>query len=187
MVKMLEKSIMRINKGTYLTLALLLACFTGMAQMTANSFRMSPIVMTSAASTTIGGTVAVFNGGNKCLSVATGLSTLTTIATNGTGKFGASCAEVVPVADVLTITSLTVYPNPTHSLTTLKCDGVFDANLFGQVRIISMDGRVVMSQMVAMQDLKVGYVINAASYAAGTYVVSVDFMSKHYTTKLIKI
>jgi hypothetical protein len=178
---------MRFNKGTYLVLALLLTCTAGMAQMTANSFRISPIVMTSASSTTMGGTIAVFGGGNKCLTVSTGLSTLTTIATNGTGKFGASCAEVVPVADVLTITSLTVYPNPTHSLTTLKCDGVFDANLFGQVRIISMDGRVVMSQMVAMQELKAGFVINAASFAAGTYVVSVDFMNKHYTTKLIKI
>ncbi len=178
---------MRINKGTYLVLALLLACSTGMAQMTANSFRISPVVMMSTSSTTMGGTVAVFNGGNKCLNVTTGLSTLTTVATNGTGKFGASCAEVVPVADVLTITSLTVYPNPTHSLTTLKCDGVFDANLFGQVRIISMDGRVVMSQMVSMESLKTGYVINAASFAAGTYVVSVDFMNKHYTTKLIKI
>lgn len=178
---------MRINKGTYLVLALLLACTTGMAQMTANSFKRSSVVMINASSTTMGGSVAVFNGGGKCLNVASGLSTVSTVATNGKGEFGASCAEIVPVADVLTITSLTVYPNPTHSLTTLKCDGVFDANLFGQVRIISMDGRVMMSQMIPMQDLKAGHILNVASYAAGTYVVSVDFMNKHYTTKLIKI
>ncbi|NCI49247.1 T9SS type A sorting domain-containing protein [Sediminibacterium roseum] len=178
---------MRINKGIYLVLALLFACTTGMTQMTAASFKRSPVAMITTSSTTIGGTVAVFNGGNKCLNVVSGLSAISTIATNGTGKFGASCAEVAPVADVLTITSITVYPNPTHSLTTLKCDGVFDANLFGQVRIISMDGRVMMSQMIPMQDLKAGHILNVASYAAGTYVVSVDFMNKHYTTKLIKI
>lgn len=177
---------MRINKGTYLVVALLLACIAGKAQSSAVPFTISPVVISTGSTTMIGGTAALVDGGNKCVQMASGLRTLT-VANNGTGTFGASCPEIAPVGTVLSVTSVSVFPNPTHSLTTLKCDGNFDANLSGQVRIISMDGRVMMSKMVPMQELKAGYVLNVASYAAGTYVVSVDFMNKHYTTKLIKI
>lgn len=176
---------MRINKGIYLVLALVLVCSASMAQSTM-SFTISPIAISAGSTTMMGGNAVQIEGGTKCLSVANGLRAITMDA-NGKGTFGASCAETAPVGAVLSVASVTVYPNPTHSLTTLKCDGTFDANLSGQVRIISMDGRVMMSQMVLMSELKAGWVINAASYAAGTYVVSVDFMNKHYTTKLIKI
>lgn len=177
---------MRINKGTYMVVALLLSCFAVKAQSSAVPYTISPIVIANGSTTMIGGTVALIDGGSKCLSVASGLRALDVTANNG-GVFGASCAEVAPAGDMLSVTSMNVYPNPTRSLTKLKCDGNFDANLSGQVRIISMDGKVVMSKMVPMQELKSGYVIDASSFASGTYVVSVDFKNKHYTTKLIKI
>jgi hypothetical protein len=176
---------MRINKGTYLMIALLLTCATGMAQ-SISSFTISPIVISSSSTSSIGGNPILLEGGSKCLTVATGLRTMMT-SSNGTGKFGESCTEVPPVGQLSNITSLTVFPNPTHSLATLKVEGQFDVNLSCQVRIVSMDGRTMMSQMVSMKDVQVGYVLNASAYAAGTYVISVDFMNKHYTLKLIKI
>ncbi len=173
---------MRINKGTYLIIIMLLACTTGMAQM----FSMSPIATTGAASSN-GGTPIVLNGSAKCLNVSSGLSTLTAASNGGKGVFGASCVETVPAAAMVSITSLNVYPNPTHSTSILKIDGHFDADLSCQVSIIGMDGRVMMKQMVPMKEVQAGYTINAGSYAAGTYVVHVDFMSQNYNLKLIKL
>jgi hypothetical protein len=175
---------MRINKGTYLIIIILLACTTGMAQMSA-PFSMSPIATTGTIVSN-GGTPIVMDGKGKCLNVSSGLSTLN-INNSGKGVFGASCVETAPVAAVVSLTSLKVYPNPTHSTSILKCEGQFDANLFCQVRIMSIDGRVMMSQMVAMKDMQAGYTINASSYAAATYVVNVSFMNQNYNLKLIKL
>jgi len=176
---------MRINKGTYLIIIMLLACTTGMAQMSA-PFSMSPIATTGAIVSN-GGSPIVMNGAGKCLNVSSGLSTLAAASNGGKGVFGASCVETAPVAAIISITSLNVYPNPTHNTSILKIDGHFDANLSCQVRIVGMDGRVMMNQMVPMKEVQAGYTINAGSYAAGTYVVSVDFMNQNYSRKLIKL
>ena len=74
-----------------------------------------------------------------------------------------------------------------YSASILKCEGQFDANLFGQVRVMSIEGRMMMSQMVAMKDIQAGYTINASSYAAGNYVVTLDVKDQHYSVKLIKL
>ena len=155
-----------------------------MAQAT---YSISPFAMSAGAVTATGGSPFVGDGKGKCLNVSSGLSTLSQ-ATNAKGVFGAACVETAPVATVLvSLTSLKVYPNPTHTTSILKCEGQFDANLSCQVRILSIDGRPMMSQMVPMKELQAGYTLNVASYAAGTYVVSVDFMSQHYNLKLIKL
>jgi len=175
---------MHIKKGTYLFIMLMLACVTGMAQAT---YSISPFAMSAGAVTATGGSPFVGDGKGKCLNVSSGLSTLSQ-ATNAKGVFGAACVETAPVATVLvSLTSLKVYPNPTHTTSILKCEGQFDANLSCQVRILSMEGKPMMSQMVPMKELQAGYTLNVASYAAGTYVVSVDFMSQHYNLKLIKL
>jgi len=172
---------MRINKGTYLFIVFLLACTTGMAQMS-----MSPIAMASGTVSMSGGNPIVMDGSGKCLKVSSGLATMETIH-NGKGVFGASCVETAPVATVVSLTSVQVYPNPTHGISTLKCQGQFDANLSCQVRIMSIDGRTMMSKMVLMKDVQAGYTIDASSYAAGTYVVNLSFMSQNYNVKLIKL
>lgn len=178
---------MHIKKGTYLFIMLMLACVTGMAQST---YSLSPFAMSAGAVTATGGSPFVGDGKGKCLNVSSGLSTLSQ-ATNAKGVFGAACKETPPVAvvqvSVTAISSMKVYPNPTHTTSILKCEGQFDANLSCQVRILSVDGRPMMSQMVPMKELQTGYSLNVASYAAGTYVVSVDFMSQHYNLKLIKL
>lgn len=176
---------MRINKSTYLVLALLLTSVLGKAQSTA--FSMSPIFMSSASTTTIGGHAVQAEGGTSCYTVATGLRTLT-ISMNAAGsKFAEGCTEKPPVAQLLTLTSLKVFPSPVHTLTTLKCEGNFDANLSCQVKVISIDGRILMNKMVAMKEILAGYPIDASSYAAGTYVVTVAFMNEQHSVKFIKI
>lgn len=177
---------MHIKKGTYLFIMLLLACTTGMAQAT---FSISPFAMSAGSITATGGSPFVGDGKGKCLNVSSGLSTLSQ-ANNAKGAFGASCIETPPVANVsvsVSLSSINVYPNPTHTTSMLKCEGQFDANLSCQVRIVSMEGRVMMNQMVPMKEVQAGYTLNVGSYAAGTYVVSIDFMSQHYTKKLIKL
>jgi hypothetical protein len=178
---------MRINKGTYLIIVMLLACTTGMAQ-TASPFIMTPIAITSGTTSMIGGTPINFDGNGKCLTVSTGgLRTLET-RMSSTGKFGASCEEVAPVATpLITLTSINLFPNPTHTVTTLKCEGQFDVNLSAMVRVISMDGKMMMSKMITMKELKAGYVIDASSYAVGTYAVTVNFMNQQESRKLIKL
>ena len=66
------------------------------------------------------------------------------------------------------IAAINVFPNPTHGLSVIKCEGQFDVNLSCQLTIISMDGRVMSNQMVLMKDMVAGYQINASAYAAGT-------------------
>jgi len=175
---------MRINKGTYLIIIMLLACATGMAQM---SFTASPIAFSNAGVSASGGNLIIIDGKGKCLSVASGLSTLT-IINNNKGNFGAACLETPPVANIANVSvHLNLYPNPTNGPATLKCDGQFDANLSCQVRIMSMEGKMMMSQVVPMKDVQAGYMINAGAYAAGTYVVTLDFMNQRYNTKMIKL
>ncbi|MBV9989229.1 MAG: T9SS type A sorting domain-containing protein [Chitinophagaceae bacterium] len=171
---------MRI-KRTYLMIIMLLACSTGMAQV----FTFSPIASSTGATMT--SSPMINSGKGTCITSSTGIAALR-IATNGKGEFGAGCKEVAPVATVVDFSvSLNVYPNPTSGMTTIKCDGQFDANLSCQIRILGMDGRTMMSQMVAMKDVKAGYTVNVAAYAAGTYAVVIDFMSQRYSKKLIKI
>ena len=180
---------MRINKGTYLFIALMLAFTTGMAQMSM-SYSMSPIASVGGNGKTLtsnGGNPIVVDGKGKCLSVTSGLRSLEVVA-NNSGSFGAACAETPPVATVLVeVTNINLYPNPTHSTSILKIDGQFDANLSCQIRIFSIDGKPMFSQMVPMKEVKAGYMLNVANYAAGTYVVSVGFMGQHYAPKLIKL
>lgn len=177
---------MRFNKVTYLLIIMLLACTAGMAQMTM-SFRFTPIVGAASGITTSGSNPIIMQGSGKCVTLSSGLSAMN-IANNGNGEFGAACKEVAPVANVLAVSvSLKVYPNPTSGMTTLKCEGQFDANLSCQVRIMSMEGKMMMSQMVSMKEVQTGYVINASSYAAGSYVIIMDFMNQRYNLKLIKL
>lgn len=175
---------MPIKKIIYLFIALILTYATGKAQTT---FSISSFAMSAGSVTTTGGSPFVGDGKGKCLNISSGLSTLSQ-ATNAKGVFGASCTEVPPVATVLvSMTSLNVYPNPTRSTSILKCEGQFDANLFSQVRIVSMEGRVMMNQMVPMKELQAGYTLNVGAYAAGVYAISVDFMNQHYNLKLVKL
>lgn len=177
---------MAINKGKYLLVILMLAFTTGIAQMSV-PYSMSPIISSTAALTSNGGSPIVMSGNGPCLVVTSGLSTMVT-SSNGHGVFGAGCVEKAPVATVLvSLTSLNVYPNPTHGISILKCEGKFDANLSGRITIMGFDGRTMMSQVVPMKEVQAGYQINAAAYAAGTYVISLDFMNQHYTVKLIKL
>jgi hypothetical protein len=178
---------MRINKGTYLIICLLLACATGMAQMTV-PYNMSPIAVSSGNFTANGGNPIVNDGKSKCLNVSSGLNTMTAASTGGRGAFGGSCVEVTPVASVLiSFKDLNVFPNPTHGLSIVKCEGQFDVNLSCQLTITSMEGRVMSNQMVLMKDMVAGFQINASAYAAGTYIVSVAFMNQTYSKKLIKL
>lgn len=178
---------MRINKGTYLVIVMLLACTTGIAQ-TATPFIMTPMAITSGKTSLVGGSPIVFDGTGKCLVVSTGgLRTMEKVM-NSNGKFGASCEEVPPVATpLITLTSINVFPNPTHTTTTLKCEGQFDVNLSAMVRVISMDGKIMMSKMIPMKELKAGYLIDASTYAVGTYAVTVNFMNQQESRKLIKL
>ncbi len=165
---------------------MLFACATGMAQ-TATPFIMTPIAITSGTTSMVGGSPIVFDGSGKCLIVSTGGLRGFETRMNSNGKFGASCEEVAPVATpLISLTSLNVYPNPAHTLTTLKCEGQFDVNLSALIRVISMDGKIMMNKMVPMKEVKAGYVIDASSYAVGTYAVTLDFMNQHGATKLIK-
>ncbi|MEK7198524.1 MAG: T9SS type A sorting domain-containing protein [Bacteroidota bacterium] len=176
---------MRIKRGPYLLLALLLACTTGMSQFSMPS-SMSPIA-SSNGFTSNGGNPIVMDGKGECLSVSTGLRVIG-VTFNNKGVFGASCIETPPVATVLMkLTSVKVFPNPTHNISILKCEGNFDANLFCQVRVTGLEGKMMMSQMVSMKDVLAGYTINAGTYAAGVYVVNIDFMNQHYNLKLIKL
>ena len=178
---------MRFNKGTYLMIIMLFACSAGMTQVF-SALTFSPIASSSSLFTANSNPI-MMDGKGKCLVTSSGLSVLS-IAKNGKGAFGAGCVEKPPVATITVSTvsvSLNVYPNPTSGQTTLKCEGQFDANLSCQIRVTGMDGRVMMSQVVPMKDVQAGYLINVGAYAAGNYVVSLDFMNQRYAMKLIKL
>lgn len=174
---------MGFNKRTYyFIIILMLACTTGTAQM---SF--SPIAFSTGSVSATGGTAILSSGKGDCLKVSSGISTLSTIY-NNKGEFGKGCKEVPPVADLVNVSvSLKLFPNPTNGPATLKCEGQFDENLSSQIRIIHMSGKVMMSQMVPMKDVKAGFVLNAGSFPAGTYVVTMEFMNQRYSMKLIKL
>ena len=176
---------MLTRKVTYILTGLLLICASGVAQF-ASPFTFTPIASSAGGVVITGGTPIVMNGTGKCLAVNSGLSTLN-INNNSKGSFGASCVETAPVAVVVSVTSVNLYPNPTHGMTILKCAGQFDANLSCQVRVISMDGKPMMSKIVPMKDVVAGYQINASGFPAGNYIVTLEFMNEQYSAKLIKL
>ena len=177
---------MDFNKGTYLLFCLVFAFTIGKGQIV-GPFSMAPIVSSNGSVQSNGGNPIVLSGKSKCLLVSSGLGILAG-NNNGKGVFGASCIETAPVSSVLvSLSSLNVYPNPTHNTSILKCGGNFDASLFCQIRIMSMEGRVMMSKMVSMKEVQSGYPIQAGMYPSGSYVVNVDFMSQQYNLKLIKL
>ncbi len=176
---------MPTKKVTYLLIGLMLACSTAMAQFSA-PFSFVPIASSNGTTVMSGGNPIILDGSGKCLNVTSGLSALN-INNNGKGVFGASCVENAPAAAVVTLTSLNLFPNPTRAITVLKCEGQFDANLSAMVRVISIDGKMMMSKMVPMKEIAAGYQIDASAWAAGNYVVTLDFMSEHHSRKLIKL
>lgn len=170
---------MPIKKLTYIIVFLVLACVSGKAQMSI-SFLSTNSGIISTPSANIGGS-------SKCLVIGGSASTLN-IANNGTGAFDPTCQEKPPVADTMRFSlSLNVYPNPTRGSTMLKASGEFDQNLFCQVKVITLEGKVLLGQNVAMSKIKAGYMIDASHWAQGTYTVVVELMNKRYALRLIKI
>jgi hypothetical protein len=172
---------------TYLLAVMLFAVVCGKAQTVAYS--MSPLAATGTGYAINGGSYVVGDGSGKCLVVASnGMSVLaSSINSTNKGVYGASCEEKAPVADLFSLTSVNLYPNPAHVSATLKCTGNFDANLSCMLRVTGMDGRVMMSRMVPIKELQAGYTIQVSNYAVGTYVVTVEVMGQQYASKLIKI
>ncbi|NCI47916.1 T9SS type A sorting domain-containing protein [Sediminibacterium soli] len=173
---------MRINKAVYIILILVLAAVHGKTQMV---FSMVPMAGSSNGATFSSNPIIV--DGGKCVVSSSGLSAMM-VANSGKGAFNDGCKETPPVATIEEFSiSLNIYPNPTHGPATIKCSGQFDENLSCQIRIISMDGKMMFSKMVPIKELKAGYQVNAASYAVGTYAVLIDFMNQRYSLKLMKM
>lgn len=133
-------------------------------------------------------TPILIEGKTKCLAVSNGIDVLT-IANNGTGLFEASCKELPPVNPVAIdlALSLTVYPNPTRGMSVLKCRGTFDAGLSCMIRVVSMEGKVAVNQLVPMTSMLTGWVIDLSDYTSGTYTVHVELMRRQYSLKLIRL
>ncbi len=161
---------------------MLFACVAGKAQM---GFIFSPMGSSTNAYTATSNPISI-EGKGSCISVGSGLTSLR-IANNGKGSFGAGCVETPPVATVTDFSvSLNLYPNPTHGMTTIKANGQFDESLSCQVKIMSIDGRMMMNKMVPMKEIKAGFVFDASSFAVGTYVVVIEFMNQRYPVKFIR-
>jgi hypothetical protein len=160
----------------------MLACVAGKAQMG---------MFSSMANSTGGYTTTaspfIVDGKGKCLVAASGLAALR-VATHSNGVFGAGCVETPPVATPVEFSvSLTLFPNPTRGLTTIKAEGgQFDASLSCQIRIMSVDGKIMLNRMVPMSEMKTGFVFDASAYAVGTYVAIIEFMNQRYPVKFIR-
>lgn len=173
---------MPIKKLTYFILFLVLACTTGRAQVSSmgTSFLSGNGGIVTTPSILVAGT-------GKCL-VVSGSAGVLGIANNGTGLFGAACTEKTPTADTTTFSlSLNMYPNPTRGSTMLKATGDFDEKLSCLVKVVTMEGKVLLGQMVPMGVVKAGFMINGNAWASGTYVVVVELMNKRYSLKLQKL
>lgn len=176
---------MHFKKRTYILLALLLTCSAGMAQLT-TTFSFSSI---GSAGANMGvSTPILVDAQSKCLSVSNGVGLLS-VANNAGGLFNTACKEVPPtVPPPAAISfSLTVYPNPTRGMSLLKCKGDFDASLSCTVRVIGLDGRMVLNQVVPMVTLQTGWMIDLSNYASGTYTVNVELMRQQHSLKLVKL
>jgi hypothetical protein len=173
---------MPIKKLTYFMLLLIFTCTVGKAQVSS----MGTSFLSGNGGIITTPTMPV-SGSAKCLSVG-GYASALNIANNGTGLFGSGCTEKPPVADTTTFSlSLNVYPNPTRGSTILKATGDFDEKLSCLVKVIAMDGKILLGQMVPMKDVKKGYMINGNAWAAGNYTVMVELMNKRYSLRLIKL
>jgi len=170
---------MLTKKLLYIIFFMVLACVSGKAQMTI-SFLSTNSGVISTPSVNI-------SGSGKCLAIG-GSAAALGIANNGTGVFQAACQEKPPVADTMRFSlSLNMYPNPTRGSTMLKAAGDFDQNLHCQVKVVAMDGKVMLGQNVPMSKIKAGYMINGNGWAAGVYVVIVEVMNKRYSLQLSKL
>ncbi len=170
---------MLIKKLTYIIFFLVLACTSGGAQMSISFIGTnSGIISTPSVNT---------SGSSKCMVIGGSVMALN-IANNGTGVFDISCQEKPPVADTARFALLlNVYPNPTNGSAMLKVTGDFDQNLFCQVKVVSMNGKMMLGQSVPMSKIKTGYQINGSGWAAGMYIVMVEFMNKRFSLQLTRL
>lgn len=167
-------------------MALLLVCSAGMAQLS-TSCSFSSICGGDKGTLGVASPLLVYSK-TKCLTVSNGLGVLD-IANNGNGHFDASCREIPPVGPSIPefSLSLSVYPNPTRGMSTLKCKGNFDAGLSCMVRVVSFDGKVMLSQVVPMTAMVAGWTLDLSNYTSGTYMVNVELIRQQYNLKLIRL
>lgn len=182
----LNKVLSRFFKGNKMIFICLLMIFynNGSAQFF-HSF--SPIAYSKNGLTATGGNAIIINGKSKCLIVASGISSLN-IANNGNGVFSTVCKEVSPIANfAASAVSMILFPNPVISEAKIMFTGQVDADLSCQIRVMNIEGKIFLNKLVLMKEVQVGYMFQAGLYPAGTYLVTVEFMNKLYTMKLIKL
>jgi hypothetical protein len=169
-------------KAIYIMIIVMLASVAGKAQMG----MFSPMASSAGGYTTTASPFIV-DGKGKCLVAGSGLTALR-VATHSKGSFGAGCVETPPVATPTEFSvSLGLYPNPTRGMTTIKAvGGQFDPSLSCQIRIMSVDGKIMLNKMVPMSEMKTGFVFDASAFAVGTYVAIIEFMNQRFPVKFIR-
>ncbi len=175
---------MLFKGGFIFCFILLFLCGVANAQMTINY---SPIAYSTSGVTATGGSPFTFFGKNKCLVVGNGMSVLTVVF-NSNGDFGKACVEDFQRASLLNeLVTLKVFPNPTIGPVMVKCEGQFESKEIANLKIMSMDGRQVSSQMIVMKELQAGLPIQTGSFASGTYLINIDLKNQRLSSKLIKL
>lgn len=171
-------------KGCFIfCLGLLFSSEAAKAQMAIN---FSPIAYSTSGVTATGGSPFTFFEKTKCLVMGNGMTVLTVVF-NNKGEFAKSCSENIPRTSLnTTMYSLRVFPNPTNGPATVQCEGSFDINAIGHLKMIGLDGKLVMAQTVVMKELQAGIIIQTGLFSSGTYLISVDYMNQHFSSKLLK-
>ena len=173
---------MRIILKNIFLLLFLLAANTGRAQII-SAYSFSPI-MGSGSSMMNGGYSVELSGYLKCIQVTTGLN-IFSIPDKNNGSFGSCC--IVPAAIAIVTNNLLVYPNPTRGISIVKGVGKFEAGVSGQLRIMNADGRIMLTQVVDMISLQVGFAVNLTNYPTGLYLITITTSSGQASSKLIKL
>lgn len=106
---------------------------------------------------------------------ADGTYTITLTATNSCGETSTKTLQVtvnVTSIDEEDLASISLYPNPTSGLTTLRIEGLGGSE--ASIHLMDLTGRVLVSKNVAGTSDGIEASLNLSKYAAGVYVVRIQ-------------
>jgi len=120
----------------------------------------------------------------SCLTINNGLINF---ATPKIGLFNSSCFLDLPF--IPTNVTWKVYPNPVVTNFTIKANNVSSIyKIPVWLELISIDGKIISTQLTDIETLSNGYIMNASQLISGTYIIKILSINQLITThKIIKI
>ena len=94
--------------------------------------------------------------------------------------------NVVEIEKLSTEIKISLSPNPTKDLLTLKCEGL-EANVSATATITDVNGKLLLTKVLNAVDLQRGLTIDLSDISSGLYTFTLNLQGELITQKFVKI